>query len=113
MTHLTLCQSFLDLLDLDLAEALDLQQAAAGSRVHRVDGVVTTSLELIDVACIDAVSLNSLDVDDVAVLQLGSVRVVRNGAISLTSMTTSSLATEEGMLGDVRRKLLCAREIGV
>lgn len=68
MTHLTLRQCILDLIDLDLAEALDLQQIAASGRVHGGDGVVAIGFELRDVGYTDAVCLDGFNVDDVTVL---------------------------------------------
>lgn len=67
-THLAFCQSILDFVDFDLTEALDLQQTTASRRVHRGDGVVAISFELGNIACIDAVSLDGFDIDDVAIL---------------------------------------------
>ena len=112
MTHLTLRQSILDFVNLDLTEALDFQQVAAGGCVHRGDGVVAIGLELRDVSRTNAMGLDGIDVDNVAVLQLKSVKTLRIGDMSLTSLLDSSLATEEGILGSMRRKLLYTRREG-
>lgn len=67
-THLALCQRILDLVDFDLAKALDLQQVAASCCMHGGDSVVTIGFKLGNIACIDAMSLDGFDVDNVAVL---------------------------------------------
>lgn len=68
MTDLALRQCVLDLLDLDLAEAFDLQEVTTSCCMYRGDSVVAIGLELRDVTDVDAVGLNSVDVDDVAIL---------------------------------------------
>ena len=66
---LTLGHGILDLVHLDLAEALDLEQVTPRGRVHRRDRVVAVRFELRDVDCADAVGLDGVDVDDEAVLR--------------------------------------------
>ena len=67
-THLTLRQRILDLVDLDLTEALDLEQIAAGRCVYRGNGEVPVGFELRNVVYPDAMGLDGVNIDDVAVL---------------------------------------------
>jgi hypothetical protein len=80
--YLTLPNSILNLINLDLTKPLDLKQIAARRRMHRSDRVVAICLELRNVNCTDAVRLNRIDVDDEAVLDaMGqpSVRSLQRG----------------------------------
>lgn len=65
---MTFRQRVLDFVDFDLTETLDFQQAAASGCVHRGDSVVTIGLELRDVGNTNAVRLDCVDVDDMAIL---------------------------------------------
>ena len=76
VTYLALGNGILDLVNLDLTEALDLEQVATSSRMHRSDRVVAISLELRDVDCTDAVRLDRVNIDDEAVLDAVSRRAV-------------------------------------
>jgi hypothetical protein len=49
VTDLAFRDGILDFVDLDLTEALDLEQVATRSRVHRSDRVVAIGLEFRDV----------------------------------------------------------------
>jgi hypothetical protein len=69
VTNLAFRDGFLDLVDLDLTEALDLQQVPTRSRMHRSNRVVAVGLELRDVDSTDAVRLDCVNVDDEAVLR--------------------------------------------
>lgn len=61
---MALSNSILDLVDLDLAEALDLEQIAASSSMHRSDGVVPVRFEFRNVNGADTVGLDGVDVND-------------------------------------------------
>lgn len=73
MTCLALCQCILDLVNLDLAEALDFQQIAASGCVHGGDGEVAIGLELFNVRHVDAMGLECLDANDLTILLVRSV----------------------------------------
>lgn len=70
--------------------------------MHARDGVVPVGLELRDIDCADAVGLDGVDVDDEAFLLGGQSFFTHPGVASafnsLTSMTESSLATEDGAM---------------
>jgi hypothetical protein len=85
MTYLTLANSILNLVYLDLAKPLNLEKSTTSCRVNRLprlsayclltwitvshrNRVVAVSFELRDVNRTDAVGLNSIDVDNEAVL---------------------------------------------
>jgi len=63
-TYLTLCNSILDLIDLDFTEALDLEQIATSRSVNRRDGIISTVLQLCNINSADTVSLDGIDVDN-------------------------------------------------
>lgn len=67
-TYLTLRNSVLDLIDLDFAETLDLEQIPTCCRMHRCNRVVAVRFELCDVYCANAVCLDCINVDDEAIL---------------------------------------------
>jgi DNA-binding response OmpR family regulator len=101
-TYLTLPDSILNLINLNLTKPLDLEQIAARRRMHRSDRVVAIRLELRDVDCTDAVRLDRINVDDEAVLiAVGQSRILslqRSEAGLLTSLFESSLATDDGAI---------------
>jgi hypothetical protein len=89
-TYLTLPDSILNLINLNLTKPLDLEQIAARRRMLR------------DVDCTDAVRLDRINVDDEAVLiAVGQSRILslrRSEAGLLTSLFESSLATDDGAI---------------
>lgn len=68
MTYLTFCDSILNLIDLDLTVALNLEQTATSGRVHRSNGIVAIRLQLRNIDCADTMSLNGIDVNNEAIL---------------------------------------------
>jgi hypothetical protein len=84
VTDLAFRDGILDFVDLDLTEALDLEQVATRSRVHRSDRVVAIGLEFRDVDSTDAVRLNGINVDDEAVLHPVSQLPLLSGCQLLT-----------------------------
>lgn len=72
---LAFCQRIFDLVDLNLTEALDLEQVTASGCVHGGNGVVAIGLKLHDVRDTNAVRLDCLDVDNVAILLVRSVHL--------------------------------------
>jgi hypothetical protein len=84
-THLALGNGILNLVNLDLAEPLDLQQCASSRRVNSLpnyqalnpillststysNGVISVRLELCNINCADTMGLDCININDEAVL---------------------------------------------
>jgi hypothetical protein len=68
VVYLTLRESVLDLVDLDLTESFDLRKTSPRCCMYARDGIVAIGLELRDVHCADAVCLDCIDIDNEAFL---------------------------------------------
>lgn len=70
--------------------------------MHRGDSVVAVGLQLLDIACTYAMCLDGLNLNNVAILEVEvSDAFTRVEQTSHTSVSGSSLATDDGMLTDM------------
>lgn len=119
-TNQALLDSLLDLLNLDLTEALDLQESSAGGTMNGLDSIISALVSIVlfqwmllsychsvksvgfqfgDISCTDAVGLDAVDVDDEILCQTRSAirRMILWGFIH-TSSLNSSPGSEAGIL---------------